>query len=404
MKHKHILPLILSGLIAPVVAQADWTINTFSSGASPAITNLATADALIGGFGQLSQFSQTYTTSNTQDNGDGGGPFGLGVQIAGLPAGGNDNFAFKATALFTVTSAASYTFFNDTDDGSRLRLSINGGAFSTIINDDVLSGPHTVLSAAIPLAIGNSISLEWTWFEAGGGAEGETGYSVDGGVTKSLWENGALGLSLTGSAYTGTVYRANLAGLPGTNPGGPNNLAEADAYVSNGLFINSNTAPVINFGAGGRAAGETPLPAGTPGDHFVVTGTGFIRVEPGQEGDWTFFTNTDDGARLRINGTDVVLDGFLQGPSDSAYSVYNFPAAGDYAVDYIGFENGGGEDFEVLVKQGNFAAAKGFGDPAGAVLLGAAGGLAVNVVPEPGTASLAFLGLAGLVGLRRRRA
>ena len=136
----------------------------------------------------------------------------------------------------------------------------------------------------------------------------------------------------------------------------------------------------------------------------VVTGTGFIHVEPGEVGEWTFFTNTDDGARLRINGADVVVDGALQPPTDSAYVVYNFPAAGDYPVESIGCENGGGESFEILVKQGNSAAAKGAGDPTGAVLLGAAGGLTVSSVPEPGTASLAFLGLAGLVGLRRRRA
>jgi hypothetical protein len=113
------------------------------------INNYANADAVIDGGPELG-FSVTsnYTTSNTQDNGDAGGPFGLGVQLVGLPGGDNNDFAFVAWPTSRLGRPGAYTFGNNTDDGSRLRISINGGLFTEIITDNVLSGPHTVLSGA----------------------------------------------------------------------------------------------------------------------------------------------------------------------------------------------------------------------------------------------------------------
>ena len=180
------------------------------------IANYATADQVIAG-GPIRAYSVTanYTTSNTQDNGDGGGPFGLGVQLQGLPGGDNNDFAFVGLGNFTVGTTGSYIFGNNTDDGSRLRLSINGGLFTDIITDNVLSGPHTVSSAAQTLTAGDTIALEWMWFERGGGAEGETFYNRDAGPN-ALWEDSTQGLTLVGGQYSGTVYKAGGTGGNGT--------------------------------------------------------------------------------------------------------------------------------------------------------------------------------------------
>ncbi len=209
----------------------------------------------------------------------------------------------------------------------------------------------------------------------------------------ALWGTPS-GLTLQPPGITGTVYKARTTGNPGTNSSGPDNLAEADAYRTFGDYRGSASYPVINLGSGGRVGGDSALPLGTPSDHFVVLAMGLIHVAPGQEGNWTFFTNSDDGSRLRINGVNVILDNFVQGPQDSAYASFNFPVAGDYPVEYTGFDKDGGESFEVWYYPGlPNSTVKGQGIPGPNLhLLGdPAGPLAViQTPPAPG---LPFPGL-----------
>jgi hypothetical protein len=385
------LSCVFVSLVSSVSADPGWIVKEFGTGGYN-VTNYATADALIGGSHLAFSNTSSFTNSATGDNG-GAGPFGVGVQLPGLPAGDNDDFAFQATGTFTVQTTGNYTFYNDTDDGSRLRLSINGGGFTDIITDNVLSGSHTVPSTPVALTAGATINLQWMWFERGGGAEGQSFYSRDGGPT-ALWQTAAQGLSLTGGAFTGTVYKATLPSQP--NPG---NLAQADNLVTNGALDGTGIFPTINFGGGGRIGGESGFP-GPGGDNFTLSATGYINIQ--NAGDYTFFTNSDDGARLRIDGVDVVVDDFLQGPTDSAYVSKNL-TAGFHKLEFTGFELGGGESFEAWIAQGNSAAAKGAGVFGPNFHLIGDATFPVFTVPEPGTAGLlAGLGALGLIRRRRR--
>lgn len=385
--------VVTQALAGAVFAAPGWQVNKYGTGGF-SVVDYATADALIGGSHLAFSNTSNFNTSNTQDFGNAGGPFGLGVQLPGLAVGvDNEDFAFRATGNFTVATAGNYVFSNDTDDGSRLEISVNGGAFTQIITDNVLSGPHTVSSAPVALSVGNTVSLRWMWFERGGGAEGETFYSRDGGPN-ALWENGTQGLTLTGGLFSGTVYKATVASQP--NPG---NLAQADNLVTNGALDGSGIVPTINFGSGGRIAGESAIPGGG-GDNFTLSATGYINITTA--GDYTFFTNTDDGARLRVDNLDVVVDDFQQGPTDSAYVSVNL-GVGWHKLDYTGFELGGGESFELWMAQGNFAAGKGGGAFGPDFHLVGDPTFPVFTVPEPGTAGLlAGIGALGLMRRRRR--
>jgi hypothetical protein len=383
--------LATQALAGFVFAAPGWVVKKYDTGGY-SVTDYASADALIGGSHLAFSNTSNFTTSNTQDNGNTGGPFGLGVQLPGLPAGDNEDFVFQATGAFTVGTTGSYVFSNDTDDGSRLRLSINGGAYTEIITDNVLSGPHTVNSAPVALTAGSTINLQWMWFERGGGAEGETFFALNGGAPV-LWGNNTQGLTLTGGIFPGTVYKATIPTQPN-----PSNLASGDNLVTNGTLAGTGVIPTINFGAGGRAGTESAIPGGG-GDNFTLSATGYINLTTA--GPYTFFTNSDDGARLKIDGADVVVDDFLQGATDSAYVTVNL-GVGWHKLDFTGFEAAGGESFEAWMAQGNFAAAKGAGVFGPDFHLIGDATFPVFTVPEPGTAGL-LAGIGALAAMRRRR-
>lgn len=227
------------------------------------IHNYATADALMAGTGLAHGFpvTQSYTSSNTQDNGDGGGEFGLGVQIAGLPSGDNNDFVFVGTGSGTVDFDGTYTFYTNTDDGSRLRTSFNGGALTQIITDNVLSGPHTVASAAIPLASGNTFTFEWMWYERGGGAEGELFYSPNGGTNKFLITDDTGGLTVNGAAYEGKTYKS-LIGKVTTYEGNRNDGFTAIENVDDDTIARGWHKEFVNVGIGNPD--QNDIPSGVP--------------------------------------------------------------------------------------------------------------------------------------------
>jgi hypothetical protein len=67
-------------------------------------------------------------------------------------------------------------------------------------------------------------------------------------------------------------------------------------------------SPSINYsdtpgGAQGHFSSDAAFPDGN-GDDFAIKATANLMVMPGQEGIWTFGVNSDDGARLSVDGAD----------------------------------------------------------------------------------------------------
>ncbi len=397
-------------LMAVPAAHAQWTVSTYKGAPTTGeITNYATADALIGGAFLEAGFPVTanYALANTQDNGDAGGPFGLGEQVVGLPPGDNNDFAFVGTGQLTVDLTGSYVFVTNTDDGSRLLASINGGASQQLITDDVLSGPHDAPSAPVALNAGDVIDFNWMWFERGGGAEGEFFYQVDTGAgfgPTALIGDSSQGLTLAGGALSGSVYKSVVT--PGQVI---NNFADAQAVIDTpGTLRGTEMLQVFNIlgtGGDGDFPNGNPVPGlPDPADDYVVVGTGLLVVGADQAGDYTFRSNTDDGGRLKLDlnqngvfddGAETVINqDVLQGPTNTNSAVISL-AAGSYAVEYSFFERGGGDEGEVSASLAGGAF----------ILLGDtdAGGLAVVPVPEPSSVALILAGMLGCLGALRRR-
>jgi hypothetical protein len=144
----------------------------------------------------------TFDVFNTVDSG-GDGDFPNGSGLPGLgDAGANDDEDFVAvgTGILVVPAGgiSGAVFRSNTDDGGRLLIDVNRDgdlldAADLIINDDVLSGPHNFNSAPVSLSAGRYL-IEYSWFERGGGAEGEVSVSLAGmaGPFTLLGDNAAV--------------------------------------------------------------------------------------------------------------------------------------------------------------------------------------------------------------------
>jgi hypothetical protein len=171
-------------LVGPATVKA---VGGAVGAAYPGISSFAIADPLrtqpnAAGFPQ----SGIFETFNLVDSGGGGDfPNDSGVPGLGAPDASDDNdFLVVGTGVLVVPAGGitGAIFRSNTDDGGRLRIDVNQNgslldAADLIINDDVLAGPHNFDSQPVSLAAGQ-YAIEYSWFEAGGGAEGEVSVNL----------------------------------------------------------------------------------------------------------------------------------------------------------------------------------------------------------------------------------
>jgi len=373
-------------------AKADWKVSTY---VEPYISNIERVDKLIAGWGQAgAPVSVSLSEWNTADNAveaGGGGAFNPNFQS---PASGDD-FAVRGTGNIIVATAGDYKFINNTDDGSWLRID---GA--TVIADDVLSGDHDA-TGTVHLNPGTH-SIEWTWFERGGGAQGEVSYqNMTTGSTRQLvgmagTAGSANGITLDSAAIV-KGYKANVSiGAIDTLAKGLALAGDASKKYGEGLYPVMNSTQ--NDGDGHFTGGSIPPGLAHPDDDdFVVTGTGFLKIVT--EGDYKFAELTDDGGALRLDGTPIIVDDTLHGagfPADVKYSPILHLTAGYHPIEFLYFERGGGASGEVFLVDANNNPIALVGDVAN-------GGLEVTQsVPEPGVLSLLVLGSAFICRRARR--
>ncbi|UTW56844.1 PEPxxWA-CTERM sorting domain-containing protein [Kordiimonas sp. SCSIO 12610] len=135
----------------------------------------------------------------------------------------------------------------------------------------------------------------------------------------------------------------------------------------------------------GLIRGFDPFPGGLD-DTFALTVDGTFFVE--EEGEYTFRVRHDDGARLTINGNQIV-DVLTLNSEISTFGT-TFLNAGFNTLSAIYFENFGTATFEIGFREGN--------DPFRVVTA------ATPPVPEPATWLMMILGFAGIgYALKRRQ-
>ena len=205
--------------------------------------------------------------------------------------------------------------------------------------------------------------------------------------------NGTLGSSWQGTNFndsawtagtTGAGYEALIPGFAVYNYVGSVGICSmdaADSVIANpsqqASVAVENTAVInyFNSGSPGNYGGDSQFPgfvAGVDRDNFTIRATAVITIP--SAGAWTFGVNSDDGFRLRI-GDFTMSYPDPRGPGDTLQT-FNFPAAGDYPLELVFYECGGGSEVEMFAANGTF----GFWDPTNFRLVGDTlhGGLTVK--------------------------
>ena len=229
-------------------------------------------------------------------------------------------------------------------------------------------------------------------------------------VSKSNRGNGIVPGLLFAAFLAGSGHVANADLLvqqwQGSNAGW-GGLAGVDAAISLRTPTISAVASVIDYtddptGFQGEIAGNNPWPlavalgqsgtGATANSDFAARITGLLNISVADT--YRFRTYSDDGVRLRINGTMVFQDDTYHPVQVNNGSIFLSPGA--HLVDLVFFE-GGGEaslEFSMAGSTGSFA------------LVGLLPGTSTspNAVPEPSTyAALVAVAGIGAAAWRRRQ-
>ncbi|WP_441656234.1 PA14 domain-containing protein [Fibrella arboris] len=251
---------------------------------------------------------------------------GIASQVDITPRNQDDNFALQFKGYIDVPTDGTYTFFTNSDDGSKLYIGTN-----EVVNNDG-GHPEQERSGTIGLKAGKH-AITVTYYEGGGGQALSVSYS---------------GPNLNKQAIPGSVFfRVGTDTPPPTGSlRDPENPANAVAGLDYSYY-EGNWSALPNFAVltPVRSATAT-LPDISPrgrDDNFALQFKGYVNVPI--DGVYTFFTNSDDGSKLFIGTTEVVNnDG---GHPEQERSGTIGLKAGRHAITVPYYEGGGGQALSV---------------------------------------------------------
>jgi len=250
-----------------------------------------------------------------------------------------DNYAVRWTGQVIITVSGQYEFWTTSDDGSR--LTIDG---TKVVDNDGLHGMQT-RSGKIVLSAGmHALLLEF--FEKAGGAGMMLKYQgpdTDGQTvvvpTNALW-HGDVGPTPAPTPAPATTTTTTSTATTTTVPGA--GLMAEVFYFSQGASIPdfTNRVPAmarVDLQVNYAATGQT-WPGLAQGDNYAVRWTGQVIITV--SGQYEFWTTSDDGSRLTIDGTKVVDNDGLHGMQTRSGKIVL--SAGMHALLLEFFEKAGG--------------------------------------------------------------
>jgi predicted phage baseplate assembly protein len=230
-----------------------------------------------------------------------------------------NNFSARWTGLVKPTASGTYTFYTWSDDGARLW--VNG---QLIINNWTDHAPMED-SGTITLAAGQMYDIRLEYYERYGGATIKLSWS---GPTqpKEIIPQSQLYPHGTYDEWPGFTVSS-----VGTRRG-----LYAEFFDNIDLTNRKVTRidPQVNFDWGTGS----PDPV-IPSDNFSARWTGL--VEPKSSGVYTFYTFSDDGVRLWVNGQQIINNWADHSPTWNSGNI-QLEAGRSYDIRLEYYERGGG--------------------------------------------------------------
>ena len=233
------------------------------------------------------------------------------------PQIGNDTYSARWEGLIEAPASGSYTFYTTSDDG--VKLWVNG---QLIIDKWVNQGP-TEWTGTISMTAGQKVPIKLEYYENGGGAMAKLSWSGP-GVGKQIVPQSNLYAEITNNPPPPTPPSGNGKGLQAT-------------YFNNMDFSGSSLSridPVIDFSWGGGS----PDPQ-IGNDTYSARWEGLI--EAPTSGSFTFYTTSDDGVKLWVNGQLIIDKWINQGPTEWTGTI-SMTAGQKVPIKLEYYENGGG--------------------------------------------------------------
>ena len=223
----------------------------------------------------------------------------------------NDDFAVRWTGYVIPPIAGDYTFYTYTDDGARLFIDgvpVISGAWRDM-------GPTEYTSTTVTFNSCAPKRIEMDYYENGGGAVALSWYSP--GMPKEVIPRENL---IPDEIAEPTITPTSM---PTCVYDGTGILGAYYEWSGSPSFTNLSVVRLdnnVDFTWGGGGPGS-----GLPDNYFSVRWSGY--VIPLYPGDYTFYTRSDDGARLYVDGNLVINN------------AWNYQAATEYSSTTVTFDS-----------------------------------------------------------------
>ncbi|MCE9566013.1 MAG: putative Ig domain-containing protein [Planctomycetes bacterium] len=231
----------------------------------------------------------------------------------------SDHFSTRWSGQVQPEYSDSYVFKTVSDDGVRLWVDGN-----LVIDNWTDHGPTTNASPPISMMAGQKYDIKMEYFENGGGA-----------TAKLLWSS--VNQPEEVIPQTQLYPAAVAAPIIGNGTG----LA---ARYFDGQDLSNEVLGRVDAQVNNDWGGGSP-DASVPTDHFSARWSG--QVQPEYTGKYTFYTQSDDGVRLWVNGQ-ILIDNWTDHGTTEDRGSITLDAGQKYDIIMEYFENAGGATSKLL--------------------------------------------------------